>query len=338
MLNDKSVLITGGTGSFGKAFVKHVLDNYPRIKRLVIYSRDEQKQYHMANEFPFETYPMLRFFIGDVRDYDRLKTALKGVDYVIHAAAMKHVPIAEYNPMECIKTNIIGAENIITACLESKVQKVVALSTDKAAAPINLYGATKLVSDKLFIAANNIKGHNDIVFSVVRYGNVMGSNGSVVPFFLNKRKDGVLPITDDSMTRFNISLADGVKMVLYALESAWGGELFVPKIPSYRILDVAKAIGPDCEHKVVGIRPGEKIHEEMITSSDSFTTYDLGDYYAILPQLPVWKLDDYLAHFKAKKVPQGFNYNSGTNNDWLTVEQLRTLIVDQVDSNFQAMS
>jgi UDP-N-acetylglucosamine 4,6-dehydratase len=336
MLNDKSVLITGGTGSFGKAFVKHVLANYPRIKRLVIYSRDEQKQYHMANEFPFETYPMLRFFIGDVRDYDRLKTALSGVDYVIHAAAMKHVPIAEYNPMECIKTNIIGAENIITACLESKVQKVVALSTDKAAAPINLYGATKLVSDKLFIAANNIKGHNNIVFSVVRYGNVMGSNGSVVPFFLNKRKDGVLPITDESMTRFNISLADGVKMVLYALENAWGGELFVPKIPSYRILDVAKAIGPDCVHKVVGIRPGEKIHEEMITSSDSFTTYDLGDYYAILPQLPVWNLDEYLTHFMAAKVPQGFNYNSGTNEEWLTVDELRTLIVDQVDSNFQA--
>src|SRR6478609_293487 len=324
-LNNKSIFITGGTGSFGRAFVKKVLTNWPHIKRLVIYSRDEQKQYHMAMEYPLYKYPQVRFFIGDVRDFDRLKRALKGIDYVIHAAAMKHVPIAEYNPMECIKTNILGAENIINACLEIDVQKVVALSTDKASAPINLYGATKLASDKLFIAANNIRGANPIKFSVVRYGNVMGSNGSVIPFFLQKRKEGVLPITDPNMTRFNISLNDGVDMVLHALETAWGGELFVPKIPSYKITDVAEAIGPNCQHEVVGIRPGEKIHEEMITNSDSFSTYDLGKYYAILPQMHNWNLEDFVNHFNAKKVPQGFNYNSGENNEWLSVDEIRDL-------------
>lgn len=329
-LNGKSILITGGTGSFGKAFTKIVLDKYPTIKRLVIYSRDEQKQFVMAQEYPHDKYPMLRFFIGDVRDYERLKTALKGVEIVVHAAAMKHVPIAEYNPMECVKTNIIGAENLITACLESDVENVVALSTDKAAAPINLYGATKLVSDKLFIAANNIKGSKKIKFSVVRYGNVMGSNGSVIPFFLQKKNEGVLPITDASMTRFNISLQEGVEMVLYALQNAWGGELFVPKIPSYRITDVAKAIGPDCIQTVVGIRPGEKIHEEMITTSDSFSTYDMGKCYVILPQTPVWKLTDFIDHFKVAKVTEGFNYNSGTNTKWLSVEELRCLIKEQV--------
>jgi UDP-N-acetylglucosamine 4,6-dehydratase (inverting) len=334
MLNDKSILITGGTGSFGKAFVKMVFQKYPDIRRLVVYSRDEQKQFQMAQEYPADKYPNIRFFIGDVRDYDRLKTALKGIDTVVHAAAMKHVPIAEYNPMECIKTNIIGAENVINACLETDVQKVVALSTDKAAAPINLYGATKLASDKLFVAANNIKGHRDIKFSVVRYGNVMGSNGSVIPFFLNKRKTGVLPITDSEMTRFNISLDEGVSMVLYALQHAWGGEIFVPKIPSYRITDVAMAIAPDCEHRIVGIRPGEKIHEEMITTSDSFTTYDLGAYYSILPQLPVWEMDDYMNHHNPEKVKEGFFYNSGTNPDFLTVEQLRVLIQQYVDPTF----
>lgn len=334
-LNDKSILITGGTGSFGKAFTKIVLQKWPRIKRLVIYSRDEQKQFEMANDYPASKYPMIRFFIGDIRDFDRLKRALKGVDYVIHAAAMKHVPIAEYNPMECIKTNIIGAENIIDACLETDVQRVVALSTDKAAAPINLYGATKLASDKLFIAANNIKGANPIRFSVVRYGNVMGSNGSVIPFFLKRRKEGVLPITDPTMTRFNITLTEGVDMVLHALESAWGGELFVPKIPSYKITDVAMAIGPDCEHPVVGIRPGEKIHEEMITTSDSFSTFDLGKYYAILPQsVEYFKINDFVDQFNAKKVAQGFRYNSGENDQWVSVAELRTLIKEHVDPNF----
>ena len=334
-LNYKNILITGGTGSFGKAFVKTVLKKWPEIKRLVIYSRDEQKQYQMAMDYPHHIYPQIRFFIGDVRDYERLKRALKGIDYVIHAAAMKHVPIAEYNPMECVKTNILGAENIINACLESSVEKVVALSTDKAAAPINLYGATKLASDKLFIAANNIKGANPIKFSVVRYGNVMGSNGSVIPFFLNKRKEGVLPITDPNMTRFNISLNDGVDMVLHALETAWGGELFVPKIPSYKITDVAEAIGPNCKHEVVGIRPGEKIHEEMITNSDSFSTYDLGKYYAILPQMHNWNLEDFINHFNAKKVLQGFNYNSGENKEWLSVDEIRNLIKQYVDPDFE---
>ncbi|HMC99289.1 MAG TPA: polysaccharide biosynthesis protein, partial [Ferruginibacter sp.] len=257
---------------------------------------------------------------------DRLKTALNGIDTVVHAAAMKHIPIAEYNPMECIKTNIMGAENLIRACLETGVENVVALSTDKAAAPINLYGATKLVSDKLFIAANNIKGKQNIKFSVVRYGNVMGSNGSVIPFFQKKKTSGELPITDPAMTRFNISLTEGVEMVLYALGNAWGGELFVPKIPSYRITDVASAIGPDCKQTIVGIRPGEKIHEEMITPSDSFSTYDLGKYYVILPQQPAWKLNEYLKHFDAAKVPEGFCYNSGTNPDWLTIENIRSLI------------
>jgi UDP-N-acetylglucosamine 4,6-dehydratase/5-epimerase len=335
-LNGKSILITGGTGSFGKAFTSLVLKKWPNIKRLVIYSRDEQKQYQMAFEFPEAKYPAIRFFIGDVRDFERLKRACNGIDYIIHAAAMKHVHIAEYNPDECVKTNIGGAENVIRAALESNIKKVVALSTDKACAPINLYGATKLTSDKLFIAANNIKGNKDLVFSVVRYGNVMGSNGSVMPFFLKKRKDGILPITDANMTRFNISLTEGVEMVLHALETSWGGELYVPKIPSYKIIDVAKAIGPDCELDIVGIRPGEKVHEEMITSSDSFSTYDLGKYYVILPQKPgSWELEDFISHFKAEKVKEGFNYNSGTNDEWLTVQDIRQLIREHVDPEFE---
>jgi len=330
MLNHKSILITGGTGSLGKELTKTILAKWPDVKRLVIYSRDEQKQFQMAQEYPPDQYPNIRFFIGDVRDLDRMKRAFSGIDYVIHAAAMKHVHIAEYNPDECVKTNIGGAENVIKASLSCGVSKVVALSTDKACAPINLYGATKLTSDKLFIAANNIRGNQDVRFSVVRYGNVMGSNGSVIPFFLSKKEGGVLPITDPNMTRFNISLADGVKMVLHALEHAWGGELFVPKIPSYRITELAEAIGPECEHPVIGIRPGEKVHEEMITSSDSFTTYDLGQYYVILPQTPVWDLDEYCDEFKAVPVPAGFNYTSGTNPEFLTVEELRTLITEHV--------
>jgi UDP-N-acetylglucosamine 4,6-dehydratase (inverting) len=333
-LTDKVVLITGGTGSLGKALTKTILTRWPSIRKLIIYSRDEQKQFQMNQEYSNEKYPAIRYFIGDVRDLDRLRRAFTGVDYVIHAAAMKHVHIAEYNPDECVKTNVGGAENVIKAALESSVKKVVALSTDKACAPINLYGATKLTSDKLFIAANNIKGFKDIRFSVVRYGNVMGSNGSVIPFFIQKRKEGVLPITDAKMTRFNISLAGGVDMVLHALDQAWGGELFVPKIPSYRITDVAHAIGTECEHRIVGIRPGEKIHEEMITSSDSFTTYDLGKYYVILPQEPIWNLDDFIRHFNAKKVPDGFKYTSGDNDEWETLETLRNLIKEHVDPTF----
>lgn len=334
-MKNKSLLITGGTGSLGNALTEHILNKYPDIRRLIIFSRDEQKQFQMAQKFSAEKYPQIRFFIGDVRDRERLKRALNGVDYVIHAAAMKHVHLAEYNPEECIKTNIGGAQNVVDACFETSVERVVALSTDKACAPINLYGATKLTSDKLFVAANNIKGNNPIRFSVVRYGNVMGSNGSVIPFFINKKnKEGILPITDPEMTRFNISLTGGVDMVMHALEHAWGGELFVPKIPSYRITDVAEAIGPDCEKPVVGIRPGEKIHEEMITPSDSYYTYDLGKYYTILPATHQWKLDNFVEKFNAVKVSQGFSYNSGENTEWETVDSLRQLIKEHVDTNF----
>ncbi|RMA65993.1 UDP-N-acetylglucosamine 4,6-dehydratase (inverting) [Ulvibacter antarcticus] len=333
-LNDKTVLITGGTGSFGKEFTRLIFERYPNVKRLVILSRDEQKHYQMAMEFPDTKYPAIRYFVGDVRDKDRLFSAFEGVDIVIHAAAMKHVHIAEYNPMECIKTNILGAENVINAAIACGVSNVVALSTDKAAAPINLYGATKLASDKLFVAANNIKGNRKLKFSVVRYGNVMGSNGSVMPFFLDKKAEGVLPITDERMTRFNISLVDGCEMVFYAIENAWGGEIFVPKIPSYKIVDVAKAIAPDCELKIVGIRPGEKLHEEMITASDSFNTWDLGKYYAILPQKPIFNLENYIANFNAKSVEEGFYYNSGSNSEWETIESLREQIKKYVDPSF----
>lgn len=332
MYDNKSILITGGTGSLGRALVRTILTKYPKIDRLVIYSRDEQKQFQMAQEFSESNYPSIRYFIGDVRELDRLKRAFQGIDYVIHAAAMKHVHIAEYNPDECIKTNIGGAENVIKAALSSSVSKVVALSTDKACAPVNLYGATKLTSDKLFIAANNIKGSKNLKFSVVRYGNVMGSNGSVMPFFVDKRRTGVLPITDKEMTRFNISLQGGVDMVLHALENAWGGELFVPKLKSYRIMDLVEAIGPDCEVKVIGIRPGEKIHEEMITTSDSLNTYDIGKYYTILPPVPIWSLDDFIASFLAEKVTNGFKYNSGENDQWETADSLRILIKEHFES------
>ncbi|MGE5452526.1 MAG: UDP-N-acetylglucosamine 4,6-dehydratase (inverting) [Acidobacteriota bacterium] len=330
MLNNKSILITGGTGSFGKAFVKTALNRYPDIKRLVIFSRDELKQFEMSQTFSEAEYPAIRYFIGDIRDGARLIRALEGIDIVIHAAALKQVPAAEYNPFECIKTNILGAQNLIEACLDANVKDVVALSTDKAAAPINLYGATKLCSDKLFTAANNIRGHRNLKFSVVRYGNVMGSRGSVIPFFLDKRRSGVLPITDTNMTRFNISLQDGVDMVLWALENAKGGEIFVPKIPSYRITDVATAIDPECVQRITGIRPGEKIHEEMITASDSFNTVDLGKYFAILPSGAQSSIDSYCAATGAKRVPVGYAYDSGSNPDFLTVAQLKSLIAEHV--------
>ena len=335
MLNNKSILITGGTGSFGKQFIKTILERYPEVKKIIIFSRDELKQFELKQKYPAKDFPQLRFFIGDVRDQNRMIQACEGVDVIIHAAAIKQVDTAEYNPTECIRTNVDGAENVIHAALQCGVKDVVALSTDKACAPINLYGATKLASDKLFAAANNIKGSKDIRFSVVRYGNVMGSRGSVIPFFLSKREEGVLPITHEEMTRFNISLQDGVNMVMYALENHLGGEIFVPKIPSYKILDIAEAIAPECETKVVGIRPGEKLHEEMITDTDSLNTIDLGKYYAILPSVSfTYTEQEYLDHHKAEKVPFGFKYNSGTNTEWESIESLRELIVEHVDPNF----
>ena len=334
MLNNKSILITGGTGSFGKEFTKTILKRYPNVKRLVIFSRDELKQYEMAQDYPTDKYPQIRFFLGDVRDYPRFKRACQGIDIIIHAAALKHVPAGEYNPDEFIKTNINGAQNIVDAALGSNVKVVVALSTDKAAAPINLYGATKLVSDKLFIAANNIRGSRDIRFSVVRYGNVMGSRGSVIPYFMEKIKhSNSLPITHKDMTRFNISLIEGVDLVLWAIENAIGGEIFVPKIPSYNIETVAKAISPKVKLEYIGIRPGEKLHEEMITESDSYNTIDFDKYYAIIPSDS--KKDKYLKHFNAKEVEKGFKYNSGTNKEWLNEKQIQDLIKIHVDPSFE---
>ena len=336
MLDHKTVLITGGTGSFGKKFIETILCRFPDVKKIIIFSRDELKQSELRLKYPSVVYPQLRFLIGDVRDKERLRRACEGVDVIIHAAAIKQVDTAEYNPTECIRTNVDGAENVIHAALECGVKDVVALSTDKACAPINLYGATKLVSDKLFTAANNIKGSRDVRFSVVRYGNVMGSRGSVIPFFMKKKSEGILPITHEEMTRFNISLQDGVDMVMYALKHHIGGEIFIPKISSYRILDIAKAIAPECETRIVGIRPGEKLHEEMITDTDSLNTIDLGKYYAILPSVSFTYLEaDYLAHHQAIKVPFGFRYNSGTNTDWESIDTLRQLINEHVDSSFK---
>jgi UDP-N-acetylglucosamine 4,6-dehydratase len=334
VLNHKSVLITGGTGSFGKAFVRHVLTNYPNVKRLVVFSRDELKQFEMEQEFPVDRYPALRYFIGDVRDRNRLHRALHGIDTVVHAAALKQVPAAEYNPMEFIHTNILGAENLLEACMDCGVRSVVALSTDKAAAPINLYGATKLCSDKLFVAANNYAGSAEQRFSVVRYGNVMGSRGSVIPFFLGRAKEGVLPITHPAMTRFSITLEEGVQMVMWAIENALGGEIFVPKIASYRITDVAEAIGPSCTKPIVGVRPGEKLHEEMITESDSLQTIDLGPYYVILPTSGRLTLERYRQHRPAEPVSTGFAYHSGRNPDFLSVEQIRELIRQHIAPDF----
>lgn len=333
MLNEQSILITGGTGSFGQRFACSVLERHAP-KRVVIYSRDELKQFDMQNREPFRSrLDVMRFFIGDVRDEGRLRKATEGVDVVIHAAALKHVPAAEYNPFEAVKTNILGAENVINAALANGVRQVIALSTDKAAAPINLYGATKLASDKLFVAANNHKGNRDIGFSVVRYGNVMGSRGSVIPFFLDRRSAGVLPVTDKRMTRFNITLQQGVDFVLQCLERMWGGELFVPRIPSFRILDLVKAVAPEARVEVVGIRPGEKLHEEMITVTDALNTVEFEDYFVILPSTPIWDVDRFRCESNGReglRLDYGFSYDSGTNVRFLTVEELRQMIATEL--------
>ena len=338
MIKHQSILVTGGTGSFGNKFVDRALA-IADVKRVVVYSRDELKQFEMAQKYSDSR---LRFFIGDIRDKERLLRALEGIDTVVHAAALKQVPTAEYNPFECIKTNVLGAENVVEACLASGVNHVVALSTDKAAAPINLYGATKLCSDKLFIAANNVRGCRDIRFSVVRYGNVLGSRGSVIPFFLEKRRTGVLPITDPRMTRFNITLEEGVDLVFHALDKALGGEIFVPRIPSYRIGDVAMAVGPDCEHRVVGVRPGEKIHEEMITHTDAPQTVQTDKHYLIVPSLHGLKSSEvvkkYAQWHQGVSVADGFSYNSGENDKWLSVNEIRNLIREHCDPEFSVVS
>ncbi len=334
MLTGKSILVTGGTGSFGKQFTRTVLNKYPRIKRLVIYSRDELKQFEMSQQFSDTDYPQMRYFIGDVRDKNRLYRAMEGIDIVVHAAALKQVPAAEYNPFEAVKTNIIGGQNVIECSIDRNVRSVVALSTDKAAAPINLYGATKLCSDKMFVSANNFKGQRPLKLSVVRYGNVMGSRGSVIPFFLKKRSEGVIPITDPRMTRFNITLREGVNLVLYAIANMWGGEIFVPKIPSYHICDLAEAVAPHCRQKVVGIRPGEKLHEEMITETDAINSLEFKHHFVILPSTPLWDDAEYMNVFQGKRCEQGFSYSSGTNDRWLSVDQLRQLIKTEVDPGF----
>jgi len=325
-LSGKSVLITGGTGTFGKACVRRLLDDEVPPKRLVVFSRDEQKHVDMArNHFPLAQYPQVRYFVGDVRDEARLRRALHGIEYVIHAAAMKHVDVAEYNPQECIATNIGGAENLINACLDTGVKRVVALSTDKAAGPINLYGATKLCSDKLFTAANWLSGATGARFSVVRYGNVLGSKGSVIPFFLEQKKHGVLPITDDRMTRFWITLDQGIDLVLEALAFMEGGEIYVPKIPSMKVIDLARAVAPECETKIVGIRPGEKLHECLIPADEARQTLEYADYFVIEPAMSWWNEREH-ANGSGQRCPDGFVYSSDTNPKWLTVEQIRELI------------
>jgi UDP-N-acetylglucosamine 4,6-dehydratase len=338
-INNKTILITGGTGSFGNQFIKTLLECYTP-KKIIVYSRDEFKQFEMQQSdilkvynHPYRQENLIRYFIGDVRDYHRLKKAMNGVDVVIHAAALKHVSAAEYNPFEAVKTNIIGGQNVIDAAISQGVKKVIALSTDKAAAPINLYGATKLASDKLFVAANNYTGGHNIEFSVVRYGNVMGSRGSVIPFFQEKSKGGVLPITDECMTRFSITLQESVNFVIKCLDNMWGGELFVPKIPSYNILDIAKAIAPDAKYEIVGIRPGEKLHEEMITATDAMNTVEFEKYFVILPSTQLCEIEKFRKKSNSsvgRMCKHGFSYDSSTNNEFLTVEELKNLIKDHI--------
>lgn len=327
MFNDKIILVTGGTGSFGKEFVKTVLDRY-QPRKLIVFSRDELKQFEMAEAWAGPKRKLLRFFLGDVRDQNRLEEAFHNVDYVVHAAALKQVPSCEYNPFEAVMTNVIGAQNVIRAAIRQKVKKVVALSTDKAANPVNLYGATKLCSDKLFVAGNSMSGESGSIFSVVRYGNVVGSRGSVIPFFLKKKSEGVLPITDERMTRFSITLHEGVDFVLKAFERMHGGEVFVPKIPSYRILDVAKAIAPEAKIKVIGIRPGEKLHELMIPEDEARHTLEFEDHFVIQPDFHWWTSEERLMNIGGTKCPDGFSYRSNTNDKWLTVEDIQKLLTE----------
>ena len=322
-LDGKSVLVTGATGSFGKRFIRTVLERHDPA-RLVIFSRDELKQFEMQQVIQS---PKLRYFLGDVRDKERLYRAFDGVEVVIHAAAMKQVPASEYNPMEAVKTNIIGAENVINVCIDQEVQHVIALSTDKAANPVNLYGATKLCADKLFVAANALSGFHRTHFSVVRYGNVIGSRGSVIPFFMQRRATGVLPITDERMTRFWITLGQGVDFVLGCLERMHGGEIFVPKIPSMKVADVGKVVAPECRTEIIGIRPGEKLHEIMITADDAYQTLEYADHYVIEPQGGIWwHSEEYVAETGGRRVTADFQYSSDTNPDWMTAEQLRSIL------------
>jgi UDP-N-acetylglucosamine 4,6-dehydratase len=325
MINNANILITGGTGSFGKKLVEVVLRDY-QPHRLIVFSRDELKQYEMAQQFSEKEYPAIRYFLGDVRDKERLQRAFDGVEIVVHAAALKQVPAAEYNPLEAIKTNVLGAANVIEAAIDRGVSRVIALSTDKAASPINLYGATKLCSDKLFVAANSYAGWHTTRFSVVRYGNVVGSRGSVIPFFLKMRGTGALPITDPRMTRFWITLEQGVQFVLKSLDRMVGGEIFVPKIPSMNIMDLAAALGPECRTEIIGIRPGEKLHEVMVPEDDAYHTVEYEDYFAILPTLANWSIPDYVQGNGGRLCPDGFRYSSDTNSCWLTVAELQAML------------
>ena len=325
MLNGKSILITGGTGSVGRTLVEAILQRYPNVDRVIVYSRDELKQSEMAQRFPPRQYP-IHYCIGDVRDLSHLRRACTGVHCIMHTAALKQVPTAEENPLECIKTNVLGAQNVIDAARDSRVERVIALSTDKAVAPVSLYGATKLCADKLFVAANIATRSTHPMFSVVRFGNLMGSRGSLIPLLLSHRHRGILPITDRRMTRFHIDANQATDLLLYALQYLWGGEILVPRLPSYRVWDVAKAIAPDAKIDLIGIRPGEKLYEEMISVTEAPTTVALGSYYAILPAQPIWDLRQYISLQSATPVPTDFTYRSDTNIDWLSVAQLRTLI------------
>ena len=328
MLNNKTILITGGTGSFGKAFVRYLFQNYPQIKKIVIFSRDEQKQHQMASEFSPNEYP-IKYLLGDVRDSQRMDEVTRGIDIIVHSAAMKHVPASEQNPMEAIKTNILGSQNVISSALLNGVKQVVALSTDKAASPINVYGASKLLLEKLFVFADAQKMDQDIKFSAVRYGNIFGSKGSVIPFFLKKKEEGFLPITDAKMTRFSITLQESIDLVMYALLNGWGGEIIVPIAPSYRLPDVAKAVAPEVEHRIVGIRKGEKLHEVMLTAEESFDAVKRDKFYIICPSEGNWDRDGYCERTDAVAVKDGFEYDSGSNDKWLDVDNIKDLIVSE---------